>query len=43
MKKSTQRSPRVRKDTHLIVLAAVAAFVALLLFLAAFLPVSPVG
>lgn len=43
MKRSTQRSPRARKDTHLIVLAAVAAFVALLLFLDAFLPVIPDG
>ncbi len=43
MKRSTQKSPRARKDTHLIVLAAVAAFVALLLFLDAFLPVIPDG
>lgn len=43
MKRSTQRSPRARKDTHLIVLAAVAAFVALLLFLDTFLPVIPDG
>ena len=43
MKKSTQRSPRARKDIHLIVLAAVAAFVALLLFLDTFLPVIPDG
>lgn len=43
MKKSTRKSPRARKDTHLIVLAAVAAFVALLLFLDAFLPVIPDG
>ena len=43
MKRTTQKSPRARKDTHLIVLAAVAAFVALLLFLDAFLPVIPDG
>lgn len=43
MKKSTPKSPRARKDTHLIVLAAVAAFVALLLFLDAFVPVIPDG
>ena len=43
MKRSTQKSPRARKDTHLIVLAAVAAFVALLLFLDAFIPVIPDG
>ena len=43
MKKSTRKSPRARKDTHLIVLAAVAAFVALLLFLDAFVPVIPDG
>jgi hypothetical protein len=43
MKRSTQKSPRARKDTHLIVLAAVAAFVALLLFLDAFVPVIPDG
>ena len=43
MKRSTQKSPRARKDIHLIVLAAVAAFVALLLFLDAFLPVIPDG
>jgi hypothetical protein len=43
VKKRTQRSPRARKDTHLIVLAAVAAFVALLLFLDAFVPVIPDG
>ena len=38
MKRSTQKSPRTRKDTHLIVLAAVAAFVALLLFVGIPLP-----
>ena len=43
MKRSTQKSPRARKDTHLIVLASVAAFVALLLFLDAFVPVIPDG
>ena len=43
MKRSTRKSPRARKDTHLIVLAAVAAFVALLLFLDAFIPVIPDG
>lgn len=43
MKRSTRKSPRTRKDTHLIVLAAVAAFVALLLFLDAFIPVIPDG
>lgn len=43
MKRSTPKSPRARKDTHLIVLAAVAAFVALLLFLDAFVPVIPDG
>ena len=43
MKRSTQKSPHARKDTHLIVLAAVAAFVALLLFLDAFIPVIPDG
>ena len=43
MKRSTRKSPLARKDTHLIVLAAVAAFVALLLFLDTFLPVIPDG
>ena len=43
MKKSTRKSPRVRKDTHLIVLASVAAFMALLLFLDTLVPVIPDG
>lgn len=43
MKKTTRKSPCVRKDTHLIVLASVAAFVALLLFLDTLVPVIPDG